>query len=135
MASVTPNTPSLLRDETGEYVWEKNARKLRIWFRICWISVVFALATVAPVGESLRALFSTGFFVAVVTAIGCIVYAYRVQTTLKRHKLARTDPAFIVIAGVLALLPTALIASPAVLSNARKAARSVEEGLAPPRHT
>lgn len=132
MTPVTPNASPLVRDDTGEYLWEKDARKLRIWFRICWISLVCALATFAPLGEVLTALFSTGLYVAIVTAIGCIVYAYRVQAVLKQLDLARTTAAFIIVAGVLMLLPTALIASPAVLSNARKAARRVEEGFAPP---
>jgi lipopolysaccharide export LptBFGC system permease protein LptF len=129
MTNAPPPPTSPLFADTGEYVWERDARNLRIWFRICWISLVCAIAgLVLP--ESLLALFGTGLTASVVTAIGCVVYAYRVQSTLRRHGLARTDPAFIIVAGFLALLPTALIASPAVLSNAKKAAQSVAEGFA-----
>ena len=126
---MVPGAPSPLFDDKGEFVWEKDARKLRIWFNVCWISVVCSFG-VLFLGETLASLFGLGWIVAFVSAIGCAVYSYRVQKVLKQHGLAQTGAGFIAMAAVLALLPTALIAAPAVLSNAKKAARRVAEGFA-----
>jgi hypothetical protein len=125
---VQPNAAPQLLNETGEYVWAKTARALRVWYAILWGSIGIAILALMPVGGTLVAVFSIGFLGVFVSMFGCVICAYRVQYKLKSLGFARTDPVFIVVGAVLALLPTALIAPPAVLANARKAARRAEGG-------
>ena len=129
MSGVQPNAAPQVFDQHGAYVWANDAQNLRTWYYSLWGSLALAvfglvvIVTAAPISDALTALFSVGFIAAFVTMFGCVICAYRVQATLKRLGLARTDPIFIVIGAVLSLLLTALIAPPAVLSNANKAAR------------
>lgn len=125
---MVPSASHPLFDDKGEFVWENDARKLRIWFNVCWISVVCSFAVLFLPG-ALASLFGLGWIVVFVSAIGSALYTYRVQKALRQHGLARTDPALIAVAAVLFLLPTVLIGAPAVLSNAKKAARRVAEGF------
>jgi len=117
-----------LVNEAGEYVWAKDARKLRIWYAALWISIVVAIASTVVPDQNTSAILSVGFWSAFVTMIGCVVYSYRVQKTLKRLGYARTGAPAIAALAVLALLPTALLAPPAVLSNARNAERAAAGG-------
>lgn len=129
MAELNATTAPPILDEQGEYVWARDARKLSLWYRAVWISIGLAVASlVLPLGDALAGLFGIAWLAVFVTAIGAVVYTYRVQVKLKRAGFARTDPAFIIIGAVLMLLPVALVIAPAVRSNARKAARRIEQG-------
>ncbi len=114
----------------GEYPWTKNAHKLHVWFRAllillaCWTVSLFV-----RLPDLLIYIASFCLVGALIASIGCIVYAYRVQSQLNRLGLARTG-AWVIVVGPFLLSPmlVGIIASIAVLSSVKTIRKRLEDG-------
>jgi len=113
-----------------EFPWSADARKLRLWFRaflimlVCWI-----IGLVLPLPDALMGFLMLLMPAALVASIGCVVYAYRVQSWLERLRFSATG-AWVVAVGAILVGPflVAVIASMVIGSHLKRITRGLEDG-------
>ena len=113
-----------------EFPWSADARKLQSWFRAFLILLaLWVVGLVLPLPDALMAFVVLCIPAALVVSVGCVVYAYRVQSWLERLRFSATGAWVIAVSAVL-LGPflVAVIASMIIRSHLKRIARGLEDG-------
>jgi hypothetical protein len=113
-----------------EFPWSADARKLQLWFLAFLILLAgWIIGLVLPLPNAVMPFVVLLIPAALVVSIGCVVYAYRVQSCLERLRFSATG-AWVVAVGAIVLGPflVAVIASMIIRSHLKRITRDLEDG-------